>query len=216
MSIACCDGSQLPQADQGAKKRLQEPNHLTIKGGQNARNFVEVSHASWLIPLQVSTGRIFAYPAGWGVWGTSAVTAKGLEDAYSNGFGVFLPGPGRWNIFLDSSVDLECKLVDAFSDAAALLVKPEGYTHVAHTTATAGATSTGALAENALRRYALIVNDSVSTVWLMMGAAAVANQGIRLNAAGGSYEIYGPHLWRGAVNCIAGSAGNNLVVTEGT
>jgi len=80
-------------------------------------------------------------------------------------------------------------------------------------------TVTGAaLAANANRIYAMFINDSDTPIYLMLGAAAVANQGIRLNAAGGSYEMSAleGNLYVGAVNAIHGGAGNkNLLVLEG-
>ncbi len=77
-------------------------------------------------------------------------------------------------------------------------------------------TSSGvALAANVDRTYALFVNDSDTNIYLRLGEAAVANEGIRLNANGGSYEINLQNLYRGAVYAIASSADKNLMVTEG-
>jgi len=75
-----------------------------------------------------------------------------------------------------------------------------------------------ALAANADRLTALFINDGANTIYLMEGAAAVANQGIRLNANGGSYQMSQPigNLYRGAVYAIAAVAGpTNLLVKEG-
>ena len=75
-----------------------------------------------------------------------------------------------------------------------------------------------ALAANAMRVYALFVNDSNSPIYLSLGAAAVTNQGIRLNANGGSYEIshaFG-NWYQGEVRANHGGVGNMLLlVTEG-
>ena len=46
-------------------------------------------------------------------------------------------------------------------------------------------------------------------------AAAVLNQGVRINAAGGSLELTGGSLYLGAVNCICASGGKVLLVSEG-
>ena len=80
-------------------------------------------------------------------------------------------------------------------------------------------TSTGeALAANTSRRWLLIENDSDTAIYCKVGVAAVLNQGIRLNANGGSWEL-SPRLGNyntGAVNCIHGGTGNKvLLVTEG-
>ncbi len=87
----------------------------------------------------------------------------------------------------------------------------------AHTTATAKTTTAAVVAANATRSYLLVINDSDTVIYLGLGVAAVANQGIRLNANGGSYEMsaqYG-NLYRGAVNSIHGGSGDKtLLVTE--
>ena len=78
---------------------------------------------------------------------------------------------------------------------------------------------TGAvLAANASRRYALLVNDSDTVIYINLGAAAVANQGIRLNANGGSDEMaaLSGDLYEGVINGIHGGAGNKvLLITQG-
>ena len=87
-----------------------------------------------------------------------------------------------------------------------------------HTVATIGATTGVVLAANANRKYALIVNDSDSTVYIKIGAAAVLNQGIRLNASGGSYEMSAAagNLDTRAINGISSAAAKLLLVTEGS
>ena len=77
--------------------------------------------------------------------------------------------------------------------------------------------STGeALALNGGRISALFVNDGTSTIWIAINQAAVANEGIRINANGGSYYIADAdgNLDREAVNCITASATVILLVTE--
>jgi hypothetical protein len=88
-------------------------------------------------------------------------------------------------------------------------------TTVTHTAVTVGAATTVAKAASADRKWLLLVNDSDETVYVKLGAAAVANQGIRLNAAGGSLELTGGSLYTGAVNCICASGGKVLLVSEG-
>ena len=61
------------------------------------------------------------------------------------------------------------------------------------------------------------VNDADEVIYLKLGAAAVLNAGIRLNANGGSYEmsLAAGNLYVGAVNGICASGGKKLLVTEG-
>lgn len=79
--------------------------------------------------------------------------------------------------------------------------------------------STLALAANDSREYALLVNDSDTVIYLRLGAAAVVNTGIRVNASGGSYEMSaaGGNLYRGAIyaNHGGGAVNKVLLVTEG-
>ncbi len=80
---------------------------------------------------------------------------------------------------------------------------------------TVGAATAEALAANPARANAVFVNDSTETIYLARGNAAVIGSGIRLNAAGGSYEIDAANMFRGAINAIATGAGANLTVSEG-
>ena len=101
---------------------------------------------------------------------------------------------------------------------AALLAQGEGiYTTPTHTWPVIGAVTTVALAANANRLYALFVNDGTEAIYLYLGAAAVMNRGIRLNASGGSYEMSRElgNLYVGAVNAICASGGMTLLTTEG-
>lgn len=78
-----------------------------------------------------------------------------------------------------------------------------------------GVASTAILAANTDRGYAAIVNDSDTVIYLALGAAAVLNEGIRLNARGGTFEIAFGNLWKGTIYGIHGAAGNKVVtVTE--
>uniref|UniRef100_A0A6M3XW87 Uncharacterized protein n=1 Tax=viral metagenome TaxID=1070528 RepID=A0A6M3XW87_9ZZZZ len=78
-----------------------------------------------------------------------------------------------------------------------------------------GVASTAVLAANANRVFAEFVNDSDNVIYLALGAAAVMNRGIRLNANGGSFEIGLTNLYTGAVKAISGVAAQNLTVSEG-
>ena len=81
---------------------------------------------------------------------------------------------------------------------------------------TVGSTDTSVLAENPYRGYALFINDSDETIYLNLGEAAVLNDGIRLNASGGSYEMSQSlgNLDTRMVRAICTSGSKNLLVVE--
>lgn len=56
---------------------------------------------------------------------------------------------------------------------------------------------------NPLRSYALLVNDGATDIYLGMGIPAELNRGIRLNSAGGSYEINLSNPWHGSISAIS-------------
>jgi len=101
---------------------------------------------------------------------------------------------------------------------AAVEAQGEGaYTTPTHTNPNIAAATTVALEANANRLYALLINDSAETLYLKLGADAVLNQGIRLNANGGSYEMSRElgNLYVGAINGIGTSGTAALLVTWG-
>ena len=79
----------------------------------------------------------------------------------------------------------------------------------------AAATSTLILAANEDRSYASFINDSDEICYLAFGEAAVLHSGVRINAAGGSYEINATNLNKLAVYAISTSGAKNIVVMEG-
>jgi len=87
-----------------------------------------------------------------------------------------------------------------------------------HTEATVG-TSTGVvLAANADRSYVKIINDSDTIIYLKVGAAAVVNEGIRVEANGGVFDMSADlgNLDTRAINGINGvAAGKVMLVSEG-
>lgn len=89
-------------------------------------------------------------------------------------------------------------------------------TNETHAAITCTNTTGEALAINGGRISALFVNDGTAVIWIAINQDAVANEGIRLNANGGSYYIadYQGNLDRDAVNCITASATVILLVTE--
>lgn len=87
-----------------------------------------------------------------------------------------------------------------------------------HTAVNITSTSGEVLAANANRKYALLINDSDTVIYLKIGSPAVVNEGIRLNANGSSYEMAAAlgNLATGAINGIHGSSGSKvLTVLEG-
>lgn len=80
-------------------------------------------------------------------------------------------------------------------------------------------TSTGeVVASSGNRGYLLIENDSDETMWCSMGKDAVLNEGIRINAGGGSYEMSRGerNIDTREVDCIHNGTGNKVIlVTEG-
>ena len=77
---------------------------------------------------------------------------------------------------------------------------------------------TAVIAANTNRKYVLIVNDSDTVIYLNLTGAGVVNQGIRLNANGGSYELTGDTgMHTGAIraNHGGGAVNKRLLITEG-
>ena len=75
-----------------------------------------------------------------------------------------------------------------------------------------------ALAVNTNRKYAMLINDSDTAIYVKIAATAVANEGIRLNPNGGAYEISSAigNLHIGEINAIHGGTGTkNLLIVEG-
>lgn len=78
---------------------------------------------------------------------------------------------------------------------------------------TVGTTSQPVLAANSARLEATICNDhGTNTVYLALGAAALVNQGIRLNAGGGNYTT--PPGYTGSVHAVANGEGTGVTFTE--
>jgi len=74
-----------------------------------------------------------------------------------------------------------------------------------------GNTSTSVLSANANRALAILVNDSDEEIYVYYGATAVINEGIRLNAEGGSVV---EDNYTGVITAICSSGSKNLTVTE--
>ncbi len=84
------------------------------------------------------------------------------------------------------------------------------------TTVPVGTGSTLVLAANTAAVYRLLMNDSDTVVYMMLGAAAVVGHGIRLNANGGSYEMAGllGNMYTGAIYAIPATGTKNILAVE--
>lgn len=90
--------------------------------------------------------------------------------------------------------------------------------NVTHTAVNVTTSSTEVIAAKSNRGFLLIVNDSDTIIYCNVGAAAVLNEGIRINSNGGSFEMSrgSRNIDTRAVNCIHGGTGNKVaLVTEG-
>jgi len=85
---------------------------------------------------------------------------------------------------------------------------------VLHLVKSLTATQEKILDNNPARRYCLLVNDSDSVAYIKLGVPAVANEGIRLNASGGSFEINATNLWAGEIYAVSTGASKKLMITE--
>lgn len=94
-------------------------------------------------------------------------------------------------------------------------VNTVGVSTATNTKVAVGSSSTSVLVANTDRRFAILVNDSNEDIYIALGATAILNQGIRLNAAGGSLEINSTNLYTGAITAICASGSKNLTVCEG-
>lgn len=77
-----------------------------------------------------------------------------------------------------------------------------------------GTSSTAIRSANTDRVMVALVNDSDAVMYIALGEDATLNNGIRLNANGGSIVIVNP-TWTGTINAIATSASSKLVGVDG-
>lgn len=76
-------------------------------------------------------------------------------------------------------------------------------------------TSTAALAANGSRNFLKLQNDhGTQVIYCKFGAAAVVNEGIRVNAAGGEVT-FDTGVPTGALNCTSTGGTSVLLVSEG-
>jgi len=116
----------------------------------------------------------------------------------------------------DLSLLHDIPLTDLATVLYAILARSNAVLTFAHTTASITTASALALASNASRKYALLINNHSMPIYIKVGSAAVLNQGIRLEADGGVYEMkLGENLATGAIYAITESGVGSLLVTEG-
>lgn len=92
-----------------------------------------------------------------------------------------------------------------------LLVGREIADVITNTSVTVGSSTTEIAAANLKRIELVLVNDSSETIYLGIGASAVMNKGVRLNANGGSYVERNSTA---AINGICSSGSKNICVVE--
>lgn len=103
------------------------------------------------------------------------------------------------------------------ADIQSIAANTDGtFSTVTNTAVNVTTATTTILAANASRKYAVIVNDSDTVIYLKLAASAALNSGIRLNASGGFYEITPLNRYVGIITGIHGGSGNKVVtVIEG-
>lgn len=108
-------------------------------------------------------------------------------------------------------------IADLIAAIAAQVADINESTALTHSTVTVGVTTGAVLAANTNRKYAILINDSDTAIYINIGAAAVLNTGIRIEANGGSYELSARNgnLSSAAINAISAAGSKILLVTEG-
>lgn len=219
--MGCYDKLRCPVAKRGAPNEFMQGNPITLRANVIS-DPISVNGPAWIIPMTVpdDIGAMVAFPA-YAIRRTpqSTFATDGTMDGHlvPGGYGCFIPFAGDWKIlYRGSSSNLNCVIIDAGTVSAAAIFAPGGFATPSHTTASVGVASAQCLAANPFATYRLFENDSAAQIWIMLGAAAVVNQGIRLDP-GGSYEMSkeNGNLWRGAVRAIASAPASNLLMMEG-
>ncbi len=208
MCLACCDPKKLAEVAPAEK-----PNCVTIK----ASSYIDLTTRGDALVILTDNGHYMGNVLQLELVG-SAGGAGACTWQKQGGNSVFIPGPGAWRVYNTGLASVQADVYTAYCGAAFAAYARTGYEGPTHSAPTLDATpaSTLVLAANRKRAYALFVNDSAIVQYLSFGPSAAVNQGIRLNANGGSYEMEGNTLWRGVVNGILLSAGSGKVlVTEG-
>jgi len=80
-----------------------------------------------------------------------------------------------------------------------------------HTALSIKTTATDVIVGNTERKQLILINDSDETMYLSLGGDALLNEGIRLNASGGTYS---DDVYIGPVSAIVAVNDKNLLITE--
>jgi len=83
-----------------------------------------------------------------------------------------------------------------------------------NTSVTVGSASTKVAEAKGSRNSLVLTNDSDEIMYLSFEGAAVMNKGVRLNAAGGSYEVNFTNPFIGNIYAICTSGSKNLCVLQ--
>lgn len=83
-----------------------------------------------------------------------------------------------------------------------------------HRNVNIGTTLVELLPQNPARSYCLIQNDSDTAIYLGLGFPVAVNQGIRINASGGYFEINRINPYTGRIFAITSAATKKVMVTE--
>jgi len=67
---------------------------------------------------------------------------------------------------------------------------------------------------NKHRTGVFLTNDSDTVIYLGIGHAAAVNAGIRLNAAGGAFEVNKANMFKGDIYAIHDGVGNKVLCGE--
>ncbi len=149
-----------------------------------------------------------------------AVLKVATIDEYEGLAGDTKPtGVRVWSIFTEHDTSKVFRTHDGTTwvQIDVLTKDADGAVTMAHTAPSIAASTTEALAANASREYAMFINDSDEVIYIELGDDAILNEGIRLNASGGSYEMSRKigNLDTRVVNGISASGSKVLLVTEG-
>jgi len=130
------------------------------------------------------------------------MTYKGERDNKVRLYGnTAKDGSGTWYTVLLDSLGRMIVNTDASGDV----------TSATNTKVSVGSSSTTVLALNADRISAVLVNDSDEEIYISLSGTAVMNEGIRLNANGGSLI---ESEYTGIITAICASGTKNLTVVE--
>lgn len=104
-----------------------------------------------------------------------------------------------------------------FNSKQSLDVRPNtGFSTASNTRPLVSITSSTILAANLNRKYVILTNNEIKTIWIKLGTTAVATQGIGI-PSGGAYEILSTNLWTGTIEAIVANGPSiNIDIFEGT